>query len=104
MESFETIQNKLLRAITESADREKIVRLWKFWNDENSDFSFSEPVSFYDSERPMTDEEVDEYFKEEVVVLPSNLMKMIERGMDDVKNGKVYTEEEIDKMDEEWLK
>ncbi|MBD8081163.1 hypothetical protein [Chryseobacterium caseinilyticum] len=104
MESFETIQNKLLRAISESADREKIVRLWKFWNDENSDFSVSEPVSFYDSERPMTDEEVDEYFKEEVVVLPANLMKMIERGMDDVKNGKVYTEEEIDKMDEEWLK
>ncbi|KQS92114.1 hypothetical protein [Chryseobacterium sp. Leaf394] len=104
MESFETIQNKLLRAISESADREKIVRLWKFWNDETTDFSVSEPVSFYDSERPMTDEEVDEYFKEEVVVLPANLMNMIERGMDDVKNGKVYTEEEIDKMDEEWLK
>jgi len=104
MESFETIQNKLLRAISESSDREKIVRLWKFWNDENSDFSVSEPVSFYDSERPMTDEQVDEYFKEEVVIVPDHLMKLIERGMDDVKNGRVYTEEEMDKMDEEWLK
>lgn len=104
MESFETIQQKLLRAITESSDREKIVRLWKFWNGENSDFSVSEPASFYDSERPMTDEEVDEYFKEDEVILPDHFMKMIVKGMDDVKNGRVYTEEEMDKMDEEWLK
>ena len=30
-------------------------------------------------------------------------MKMIERGMEDVRNGHVLTEEEMDKMDEEWL-
>ena len=52
----------------------------------------------------MTDEEVEEYFKEEEIILPDYVMKMIERGMDDVKNGRVYTEEEMDKMDEEWLK
>ena len=52
----------------------------------------------------MTEEEVDEYFKEEKVILPDYVLKMIEQGMDDVKNGRVYTEEEMDKMDEKWLK
>ncbi|MBO6184082.1 MAG: hypothetical protein J6O88_05220 [Chryseobacterium sp.] len=104
MESFENIQNKLIRAIKESSDREKIFRLWEFWNGKNSNSSVAEPNSFYNSERPMTDEEVEKYFKEEEIVLPDHVMKMIELGMDDVKNGRVYTEEEMDKMDEEWLK
>ena len=52
----------------------------------------------------MTEEEVDKYFQEEKVVLPDYVLKMIEQGMDDVKNGRVYTEEEMDKMDEKWLK
>jgi hypothetical protein len=104
MESFESIQNKLIRAIRESSDREKIFSLWEFWNGKNSNLSVAEPNSFYNSEKPMTDEEVEEYFKEEEIVLPDYVMKMIERGMDDVKNGRVYTEEEMDKMDEEWLK
>ena len=64
----------------------------------------AEPESIYESERPMTEEEVDEYFKEEKVILPDYVLKMIEQGMDDVKNGRVYTEEEMDKMDEKWLK
>ena len=104
MESFESIQNKLIRAIRESSDREKIFSLWEFWNGKNSNLSVAEPHSFYNSEKPMTDEEVEEYFKEEEIILPDYVMKMIERGMDDVKNGRVYTEEEMDKMDEEWLK
>ncbi|VXB18205.1 MULTISPECIES: hypothetical protein [Chryseobacterium] len=104
MESFESIQNKLIRAISESSDREKIFSLWEFWNGKNSNLSVAEPNSFYNSEKPMTDEEVEEYFKEEEIVLPDYVMRMIERGMDDVKNGRVYTEEEMDKMDEEWLK
>lgn len=104
MESFESIQNKLIRAISESSDREKIFSLWEFWNGKNSNLSVAEPNSFYNSEKPMTDEEVEEYFMEEEIILPDYVMKMIERGMDDVKNGRVYTEEEMDKMDEEWLK
>lgn len=104
MESFESIQNKLIRAISESSDREKIFSLWEFWNGKNSNLSVAEPHSFYNSEKPMTDEEVEEYFKEEEIILPDYVMKMIERGMDDIKNGRVYTEEEMDKMDEEWLK
>lgn len=60
----------------------------------------AEEQAVYQSEKPMTDEEVEEYFKEEKIELPDYMMKMIERGMDDVKNGRVYTEEEMDKMDE----
>lgn len=51
----------------------------------------------------MTEEEVDDYFKEEVVVLPPAVMEMIKMAEDDIKNGRFYTEEEMDKMDEEWL-
>ena len=42
--------------------------------------------------------------EEEKTTLPDYVMKMIELGMDDMKNGRVYSEEEMDKMDEEWLK
>jgi hypothetical protein len=28
---------------------------------------------------------------------------MLEMSEDDIKNGRVYTEDEVDKMDEEWL-
>ncbi|MNL90124.1 hypothetical protein D3C87_2209280 [compost metagenome] len=52
----------------------------------------------------MTDEEVEEYFKEEEIILPDYVMKMIERGMDDVKNGRVIDNEEVEKYFEEWLK
>ncbi|WP_210150206.1 hypothetical protein [Chryseobacterium scophthalmum] len=104
MESFESIQNKLIRAISESSDREKIFSLWEFWNGKNSNLSVAEPHSFYNSEKPMTDEEVEEYFKEEEIILPDYVMKMIERGMDDVKNGRVIDSEEVEKYFEEWLK
>ena len=50
MESFESIQNKLIRAISESSDREKIISLWEFWNGKNSNLSVAEPHSFYNSE------------------------------------------------------
>lgn len=72
-------------------------------NSDNTN-SVSEPQSIYESEKPMTEEEVEEYFREEEIVLPDFVLKMIEMGMDDVKNGRIYTEEEMEKMDEEWLK
>ena len=48
-------------------------------------------------------EEVENDFKEDEIKLHPVYMKMIERGMEDVRNGHVLTEEEIDKIDEEWL-
>ncbi|MFY1046647.1 hypothetical protein [Chryseobacterium sp. GP-SGM7] len=104
MESFESIQNKLIRAITESSDREKIFSLWKFWNDENSDFSVSEPASFYNSEKPMTDEEVEEYFKEEKIILPPEIMEIIKISEQEISQGKYHTNEEVEKYFDEWLK
>ena len=47
----------------------------------------------------MTEEEVEDYFKNEVVVLPPAVLKMIQLILDDVKNGRVYTKEEMEEMD-----
>ncbi|MBF8456651.1 hypothetical protein IV494_05590 [Kaistella sp. G5-32] len=102
MENFEDLKNKLVQAINESSDKNLISKLWKLVNMENSNSVF-EPQSIYESEKPMTEEEVEDYFREEEIILPPAVLKMIERGMDDVKNGRVYTEDEMDKMDEEWL-
>ena len=102
MENLEFLKNKLIRAINESSDRELISKLWEMANSEKKNI-VSEPQSVYKSEKAMTDEEVENDFKEDEIKLHPVYMKMIERGMEDVRNGHVLTEEEIDKIDEEWL-
>lgn len=104
MESFESIRNKLIRGISESSDREKISRLWKLWNKENADFSVSEPHSIYESEKPMTEQEVDEYFKEEEIILPPKILDIVKVSEEQIKNGEYYTNEEVKQYFEEWLK
>ncbi|RZJ48985.1 MAG: hypothetical protein EOO19_06590 [Chryseobacterium sp.] len=102
MENLNDIKTKLIQKICESQDYYLLSSLLK--NFENKPVNtVKEPESIYESERPMTEEEVDEYFKEEVVVLPPAVMEMIKMAEDDIKNGRFYTEEEMDKMDEEWL-
>jgi len=102
MENLNDIKRKLIQKICESQDYYLLSSLLK--NFENKPVNtVKEPESIYESERPMTEEEVDEYFKEEVVVLPPAVMEMIKMAEDDIKNGRFYTEEEMDKMDEEWL-
>lgn len=103
MENINDIKIKLIQKICESQNYYLLSSLLKSFESKSTNI-VAEPESIYESERPMTEEEVDEYFKEEKVVLPDYVLKMIEQGMDDVKNGRVYTEEEMDKMDEEWLK
>lgn len=103
MENINDIKIKLIQKICESHNLYLLSSLLKNF-ESNSTNIVAEPESIYESERAMTEEEVDEYFKEEKVILPDYVLKMIEQGMDDVKNGRVYTEEEMDKMDEEWLK
>lgn len=103
MENINDIKIKLIQKICESQNYYLLSSLLKNFESKSTNI-VAEPESTYESERPMTEEEVDEYFKEEKVVLPDYVLKMIEQGMDDVKNGRVYTEEEMDKMDEEWLK
>lgn len=103
MENINDIKIKLIQKICESQNYYLLSSLLKNFESKSTNI-VAEPESIYESERPMTEEEVDEYFKEEKVVLPDYVLKMIEQGMDDVKNGRVYTEEDMDKMDEEWLK
>ena len=103
MENINDIKIKLIQKICESQNYYLLSSLLKNFESKSTNI-VAEPESIYESERPMTEEEVDEYFKEEKVVLPDYVLKMIEQGMDDVKNGRVYTEEEMDKMDEKWLK
>ncbi|MBP6576187.1 MAG: hypothetical protein KA796_05960 [Chryseobacterium sp.] len=103
MENINDIKIKLIKKICESQNYYLLSSLLKNFESKSTNI-VAEPESIYESERPMTEEEVDEYFKEEKVILPDYVLKMIEQGMDDVKNGRVYTEEEMDKMDEKWLK
>ena len=103
MENINDIKIKLIQKICESQNYYLLSSLLKNFESKSTSI-VAEPESIYESERPMTEEEVDEYFKEEKVILPDYVLKMIEQGMDDVKNGRVYTEEEMDKMDEKWLK
>ena len=102
MENLNDIKIKLIQKICESQDYNLLSSLLKNFENKSKNI-VAEPESIYESERPMTEEEVDEYFKEEVVVLPPAVMEMIKMAEDDIKNGRFYTEEEMDKMDEEWL-
>ena len=102
MENLNDIKRKLIQEICESQDYYLLSSLLKNF-EKKPENTVKEPESIYESERPMTEEEVDEYFKEEVVVLPPAVMEMIKMAEDDIKNGRFYTEEEMDKMDEEWL-
>jgi predicted transcriptional regulator len=103
MENINDIKIKLIQKVCESENYYLLSSFLKNLENQSKDI-VSEQDMLYKSEKPMTDEEVEEYFKEEEIILSPAIMKMIERGMDDIKNGRVYTEEEIDKMDEEWLK
>ena len=102
MENLNDIKIKLIQKICESQDYNLLSSLLKNFENKSKNI-VAEPESIYESERPMTEEEVDEYFKEEVVVLPPAVMELIKMAEDDIKNGRFYTEEEMDKMDEEWL-
>ncbi|MCY0969343.1 hypothetical protein [Chryseobacterium wangxinyae] len=103
MENINDIKIKLIQKVCESENYYLLSSFLKNLENQSKDI-VSEQDLLYKSEKPLTDEEVEEYFKEDEIVLPDYVMKMIERGMDDIKNGRVYTEEEMDKMDEEWLK
>lgn len=103
MDSFQNLKDQLIQAISESSDQNLILHLWQMMQSETKTSLLSEPQSIYEAGKPMTEQEVEEYFREEEIILPEYVMKMIEMGMDDVKNGRVYTEEEMEKLDKQWL-
>ena len=47
---------------------------------------------------------VDSFTKKEIITTDKNQKKAIYQGLEDIKNGNFYTQEEVDKMDMEWLK
>ncbi|WP_374446368.1 hypothetical protein [Epilithonimonas sp.] len=102
MDNINEIKIKLIQKICESQNYYFLSSLLKNFEDKPNNI-VAEPESIYESEKPMTEEEVDEYFKDEKIVLPPAIMEMIKMAEDDIKNVRFYTEEEIDKMDEEWL-
>ena len=102
MESLESLKTKLVREINESSNRNLLLKLYDVLHSKNLN-SVAEKPSIYETEKPMTDEEVEDYFKEEVVELSPHQMKMLKKGLEDVEQGRVYSEEEMDKMDDEWL-
>lgn len=103
MENFENIKKNLIKLIQESANQDLILKLWNLIK--TTELAVvSEPQSLYESEKPMTEEEeVEEYFHEEEKKLPDAVLRMIERGLDDVKDGRVIDNEEVEKYFEEWL-
>lgn len=103
MENLNEIKLKLTQRICESDNFHLLSAFLK--NIENKSInSVSEPDSVYQNEEPMTDEETEEYFREEVLVLPPAGLEMIQMGLDDVKNGRIHSNEEVEKYFEEWLK
>ena len=47
---------------------------------------------------------VDSFTTKEIITTDKNQKKAIYQGLEDIKNGNFYTQEEVDKMDMEWLK
>lgn len=102
MENLESIKNKLILAIQTSTDKNLLFKIWDLINNEIP--AVNEPPSFYETEKPMTDAEVDEYFKEEKVELPNQILEILKKSEEDVKNGKVYSHDEVKTYFDEWLK
>ena len=64
MENINDIKIKLIQKICESQNYYLLSSLLKNFESKSTNI-VAEPESIYESERPMTEEEVDEYFKEE---------------------------------------
>ena len=104
MENFENLKLKLIQTINECTDRDFIFNLWNVvQNNKNTDV-VREPSAIYGEEKPMTEEEVEEYFREEKVVLPPEILEILKLSEEDIKAGRTYTNEEVQEYFDEWLK
>jgi len=103
MENLNDIKIKLIQKICESQDYYLLSSLLKTFENKSKNI-VAEPESVYESERPMTEEEVDEYFKEEELELPSEILEILKLSENQIKNGHVYSNIEVNAYFEEWLK
>lgn len=103
MENINDIKIKLIQKICESQNYYLLSSLLKNFESKSTNI-VAEPESIYESERPMTEEEVDEYFKEEEIELPSEILEILKLSEEQIKNGQTFTNEEVNEYFEEWLK
>ncbi len=103
MENLESLKNKLIRAVNESTDRALLMSIWKYYQEQKNIFEVSEPKTIYEENKPMTDEEVEKYFEEEKIILPDTILEILKLSEEDIKNGRTYTNEEVNTYFEEWL-
>jgi hypothetical protein len=47
---------------------------------------------------------IDSYTNKEILGTTKNQRKVINQGIEDIKNGDFYTQDTMDEMDKEWLK
>lgn len=103
MENLESLKTKLVREINESFDQNLLLKLYDVLQSKNTN-SVAEPPSIYETEKPMTDEEVEDYFKEETIVLPQEILDRLKFSEKQIENGESFTNEEVELYFEEWLK
>lgn len=98
------LKNKLIREISESSDRNLIFKIWEFMKSEKYSTAVYESETTYDSKQPMTDEQVEEYFRKEKMELPSGILEILKIGEKQIESGQYYSNDEVEKYFEEWLK
>lgn len=103
MENINEIKLKLIQKVCESDDYNLLVSFLKNF-DSKSPNIVAESPSIYTSEKPMTEEEVEEYFKEEEVILPPEIIEILRVSERQIENGEFYTNEEVNVYFEKWLK
>ena len=74
----------------------------KYYNIHFTDM-VSEPEYLYETKKNLKAKVV-ENLDEEFYILSESMQKMVDLSLEDVKKGRVFTEEEIDKMDQETIK
>lgn len=103
MENMNDIKIKLIQKICESSNHYLLFSILKNF-DSNPKNIVAEPEAIYESERPMTEEEVDDYFKDEQIILPTEILEILKISEEQIKNGQTFTNEEVKEYFEEWLK
>lgn len=103
MENINDIKIKLIQKICLSDNSNFLSSLLKNFATKSPNI-VAESTSIYESQRPMTDEEVDEYFKEEEIKLPAEILEILKISEEQIKNGQTFTNEEVNEYFEEWLK
>ncbi|MGC4129126.1 MAG: hypothetical protein QM564_06080 [Bergeyella sp.] len=104
---MEDLKLKLIESIIKTNDLTVLNQikniLFRYSSAENRNV-VAEEQAVYQTEKPMTDEEVEEYFREEEIELPAEILEILKFSQKQVENGEYYTQEEMQNYFEEWLK